>query len=81
MTGPLKRKEKEEIEKRLKDLEDDNWLVRSEGAFVLRKMGEKAAEHEGVIPALIKALKDDNSGVRSGAAGALEKMREERAEL
>ncbi|MBD3190851.1 MAG: hypothetical protein GF308_09420, partial [Candidatus Heimdallarchaeota archaeon] len=51
--------------------------VREGAAIALIGMGEKAAEHEGVIEALIEALKDEEGwGVRALAAWALGEMGE-----
>ncbi|MBD3190595.1 MAG: TIR domain-containing protein [Candidatus Heimdallarchaeota archaeon] len=77
MTEKLTKEEEKKIEKRIEELKDEErWEVRRDAAWTLGKMGEKAAEHEGVIEALIEALKDEDWWVRERAAIALGEMGE-----
>lgn len=74
MTEKLTKEEKKVIEKWVERLQSQNKREREGVGLRVALMGEKAAEHEETIPALMKALEDEDEGVREEVAVALGRM-------
>jgi HEAT repeat protein len=62
---------KKRIHAQIEALKDEDWLVRSNAAIALGKIGAAAKD---AVPALKKALEDEDPSVRDLAAEALSRI-------
>ncbi len=72
--GPAKVDDRPEVERRIANLKDEDWLVRRDAAEALGKLGDRQA-----VAPLTACLKDGTNSVRFSAAEALGKLGDQRA--